>query len=382
MGIVDVVYEVWGDNIDCGTKCSAVVKSPVSVNDIKDKFAFEGDYLFRVKVLGSAIGIRCEHVWMDLLDVENDDVYLNLASQSELIEVRALMINNPVVEDHVLDSQHFEYMSEIEKRLNELQTFKDKNAVHPTESKAINSNSISEDSKNFFQNVVKTANQGMHSVVQSTVQLSNHENVKEGLQTVSKGMFGLWNSVKTVANTAATLVSNVTLGSTASVPSALAEEQLNILNNNLNTVYNPSLSDHIHILNDLWCATFNAVNNGTVPIFEKDSIKWKEILGFQSIIPANDLKTSGLLALKGMSFMISHYRSASSIIINKNKQNIKTNYPFSAVGVNITLLLSDVLGLRSRNYVTNATNYWEIFENPSSYYEVRVPLCVNSLIYI
>ena len=371
MGFIEVVYEIWGDNVDCGTKCTTVVKSPVSVRDIKEKFAYEGDYLFRVKVLGNVIGLRCDYVWMDLLDEENDDIYLNLVSQSDLIEIRALMINSPTVEEHTLDAQHFEYMAEIEKRLNDLQKTKIRNNQNPNESKSSSgANNNSDDAKSFFQNVVKTANQGMQSVVQSTVQLSNHDNVKEGLQTVSKGMFGLWNSVKTVANTAATLVTNVTLGPVAVPPSPLAEEQLNILNSYLNTVYNPASSEHVSILNELWCATFNTINNGNIPAFEKESSKCKDIFGFQTNIPTNDLKTSGLLALKSMAFMINQHKSSSIAIINKNKVNIKTNYPFSAVGVNITLLLSDVLGLRSRNYMNVSTSYWDIFENPTAYYEV------------
>lgn len=71
-----------------------------------------------------------------------------------------------------------------------------------------------------------------------------------------------------------------------------------------------------------------------------------------------------------------------------NKDNIKTNYPFAIVCVNLTLLLIDALSVRdskylsvqgiplliplthSLTYVLSQVGFWEIFEDPNAFYEL------------
>jgi hypothetical protein len=57
-------------------------------------------------------------------------------------------------------------------------------------------------------------------------------------------------------------------------------------------------------------------------------------------------------------------------MIEKNKQNMKSNYPFAIVGVNLCLLLIDLLNLRDQKYLSAQAGYWEIFEDKSSFFEV------------
>ena len=68
--------------------------------------------------------------------------------------------------------------------------------------------------------------------------------------------------------------------------------------------------------------------------------------------------------------MFDRYPSPSSAIIAKNRTNIKTNYPVSAVGVNTALLIADVFGLRTQKYNAEPMPYWSMFEHPSCFYEV------------
>jgi ELMO/CED-12 family len=44
------------------------------------------------------------------------------------------------------------------------------------------------------------------------------------------------------------------------------------------------------------------------------------------------------------------YPLKAQAMLNANKLNTKTNYPFAIVGINITLLLAELLNLRDQRY--------------------------------
>ena len=54
----------------------------------------------------------------------------------------------------------------------------------------------------------------------------------------------------------------------------------------------------------------------------------------------------------------------------KNEKNSKFNYPFAIVGVNLCLLLIDLLHLRDQNYLSIQAGYWQVFEDKLSFFEV------------
>ena len=51
-------------------------------------------------------------------------------------------------------------------------------------------------------------------------------------------------------------------------------------------------------------------------------------------------------------------------------QNLKSKYPFAIVGVNVTLLLADVLKLSNMGFLGIRATYWELFEDDEAYYEI------------
>lgn len=48
-----------------------------------------------------------------------------------------------------------------------------------------------------------------------------------------------------------------------------------------------------------------------------------------------------------MSYLAHTYPSKTQDMIKKNKANIKVNYPFAIVGINICLLLAEHLNIRN-----------------------------------
>ena len=54
----------------------------------------------------------------------------------------------------------------------------------------------------------------------------------------------------------------------------------------------------------------------------------------------------------------------------KNEKNVKTNYPFAIVGVNVCSLLIELLNLRDCMYLSTQAGYWGIFEDKNAFYEI------------
>jgi hypothetical protein len=82
-------------------------------------------------------------------------------------------------------------------------------------------------------------------------------------------------------------------------------------------------------------------------LFEADSPRWKTA-GFQKTNPTQDLKGSGVLSLKAMLYMGRQYPDKTQQMLLRNTANVKTNYPFAVVGINMTILLCDILGIREK----------------------------------
>lgn len=94
------------------------------------------------------------------------------------------------------------------------------------------------------------------------------------------------------------------------------------------------------------------------------SDKWK-LVGFQSNYPPNDLKTSGLLALSSLYYMSTIYSTKTRVMYSNNSlaylqkklnnsaplPNASTLYPFSLIGINLTLMLIDVLKINNKEYL-------------------------------
>jgi hypothetical protein len=114
--------------------------------------------------------------------------------------------------------------------------------------------------------------------------------------------------------------------------------------------------------------------------FERESPKWREA-GWQKPNPVADLKTSGLLALRCMRYLGQNYPADTLRMVASQKENIKSHYPFAVVGINMTLMLSEVLGIREKRFQDRQeanSGFFEMFEDKHAFYEacsVTMLLC-------
>jgi hypothetical protein len=125
--------------------------------------------------------------------------------------------------------------------------------------------------------------------------------------------------------------------------SDLAVTNLAALNESLETRFNEENPDHVNMLQNLW--TIQIPDHS----FQRISPLWKDA-GWQSPNPIADVKSSGMLAIQSMIFFGNKFSEINKDRILKNKANIKTNYPFAIVGVNLTLLLAELFSLRDNRY--------------------------------
>jgi hypothetical protein len=79
----------------------------------------------------------------------------------------------------------------------------------------------------------------------------------------------------------------------------------------------------------------------------RESVKWKEA-GWQKADPTLDTKNTGMLALRCMRYLGQTYPDETQRMVTTQRENIKTHYPFAVVGINLTLLLVDILGIKDK----------------------------------
>lgn len=103
--------------------------------------------------------------------------------------------------------------------------------------------------------------------------------------------------------------------------------------------------------------------------FESVSDKWK-LLGFQRDDPRLDLRGGGVLSLRCLVFFTTEYKQKAVDMIKKQSKRSSNNYPFAAVGVNLTLLLGELTMLRNQSFECSAAPFWGIFEHPGGFFEV------------
>lgn len=349
---VELNYKIIGNCNDAGVGCSAVCERPVTVHDIKNKFAFEGEYMFRARVLSNVLGCGNDgYVWLDLQH-EADAKYINDSiSNQNRVEIHALLLSIPhSIEIYVdnassTNSGYDEYFSNMNDIVGNGVTMASSSS--PSSS---NSHSLSKSGAKFFHNVVQSANSGVHSIANSVKTSSKNLHLADNVnvQSVSKGMNSLWNSVKSVATTAATQIQQnlATLTESSTLTDEIGE-YFGDLSDDVSAPFNAQDPRHMALLQDLWkamCAASSESNDRPTSL-ERESLKWKD-MGFQTKDPVADLKSSGVLALRTLEFMLRKHKAISSRLISQNKANLPTNYPFAIVGVNLTLLLADILKLK------------------------------------
>lgn len=197
---------------------------------------------------------------------------------------------------------------------------------------------------------------------------------KSALHNASIGAQSIWNAVKSSASQISSIISQ------SSHLSDTSEENLAELSEMVATLFNNSNPQHIAMIEQLFHVLFPGIqltylliymltHSHTGQPYSRLSDNWKQA-GFQKNDPILDLKATGTLAVKCMIYfgsnkvhpqltcllphLLSHSLKSKKCqeMVVANKENIKTNYPFAIVCVNLTLLLIDALSVRDSKYLS------------------------------
>jgi hypothetical protein len=305
---------IHGDCEESGSVSHFFAPAPVTLSALHRMFPYDGVFHFRLKIRGNLVGFSGEYfIWLDLTDA-NVVEFSSSLSMSE-INIQALVISLPESSTDTDDSRYDNYLESIE---NEYATYNRPNRHIVTENEIDNFDNNKDKMgigrrgkdmlKKFSTNVRKGA-QGLD------------------LKAAKKGASSIWNKLQQ------SLSINEPLSDTA-------EGNLSHLSDDLSESFIETDSLHLSLLTTLWEVLFPSEGP-----FQRDSLIWKEA-GFQKSDPVSDLKASGVLSLRAMTYLGVKYPLKAQSMLKSNKTNTKTNYPFAIVGINITLLLAELLNLR------------------------------------
>ena len=317
---MSLVYcQVHGDCDEIGSKCSFYLPPPVTLQALQNMFPFDGEFRFRLKIRGSLAGFKEDYVWLDLTE-SNIAEYSSCLSNDE-IDIQALVISLPDSSEE--DPLYDDYLDSIDAEFSQYA----KANRHPVVENEFESHMSKKDKvitthgKDMLKMISKNIRKGAKTIASNTQ-----------LGTVQKGAASIWSTVRKLQQSMSV---NEPL-------SDVAEENLSHLSDDISTSYSESDAIHVSLLSNLWEVLFP--NEGA---FQRDSPIWREA-GFQKTDPVSDLKASGVLSIRAMTYLGVKYPMKAQSMLQANKVNTKTNYPFAIVGINITLLLGELLNLRDQ----------------------------------
>ena len=324
---------------------------PITLRKVRAAFPFEGTFHFRAKA--SLKASSADFMWMDI--GVDDEVILPAGDGSCTIELKALMLDGPLDPPLAGQQDFLEYSEKV------LKVTKQRIAGVR---KGHNGDDIDDDDDDDDdisrrdESILKKL--GVPRVLQKTAVKA----VDMGMKSVAVGATSIWNNLKTIGASIQSGINTITtLPNTAM--SDQTEEVLAALGEDVSVTFKSANKEHVDLLRKLWKALFVDCKES----FSLTAAQWREA-GFQKDGPAADLKSSGVLAIKSVVHMAAVYPAQTQEMLARNKSNVKSNYPFAAVAVNVTLLLAEVFHLRGSKYLSTSASYWGMFESEASFYEV------------
>lgn len=309
-----------GEDIEEGTECMYYVPLPVTHSVLSELFPFEGRFHFRLKVPGEKLNLIEEFVWLDISPGKEE---VTFARSMNTLEIQAIAIDFPRSERPDAEDDYITYMENVNQELG----FNP--STRPPRGSLEDRESSSTSKGDLLRKFTKGVKKRTINAAQTIAPLSLH--------SVTSGASSLWNSVKATASQI-----QASIKQTSSLTD-VSEDNLAQLADDCTCNYNDGNSRHAQLLRDLWAALQLGLN------YERVSEKWKEV-GWQKTDPVNDLKTSGVLAIRALTYLGRKFPDKCLAMVTKNKANVKANYPFAIVGVNITLLLAELFHLRDHKY--------------------------------
>jgi hypothetical protein len=355
--------------------CTYLIPKPFKSQHIIDLFPYEGcNFYFRIKIPASAIGIKGDFVWLDVTP--------NLDNLFESGTLEGLFANFPLeVKVVCVDLQYNEIIAipdaEYESYINETMLFfpqETRNTRFPVDQSRpvkLNRASSSSAASTTSTNATPTKSTSHPMMDNNTTQNSTFRDYQEdettpsssssshtsktsnpllNLKSVQKGATNLWKGFKGISEKIQqTPGLNFLNQDHHNNNSKRAIQTLNSMAQLLMTNYQNHNIQHTSAILKLWEITFPKDLPPPPPSNDVDlvgmSIQWKQA-GWQKDHPSYDLKSSGLFAIYALIYFGDIYGILSQQMIQQNKNNTKSNYPYAIVAVNLTLLLGEVFSLR------------------------------------
>lgn len=319
-------------------RCSIVIAQPVTLNKIKESFPFEGVFHFRVQVSGSHLGFSDEHVWLDLLDgeeeVSKDARYL---SQLPSLELQASLVEDAGAKESY---DYKEYISDV--------------SMHIPFERPSSSGFGVQDSNTILAKNIGKVGKALHSWTEG---VKNNPKFKENMSNIKSGATSIFKHVLAT-------VDNFQQGGrhdAAYINSPVVSENLHSISQNLSETFEET--KHAPLLVELWSILFLGKS------FERNSTTWKSA-GYQQTDPVLDFKATGVLSVYCLLYFGKLHPGKLKEIVDGNKANIKTNYPVAIVSIHITMLLAELFHIRDEKFLNVEANYWEMFYVETAFQDV------------
>lgn len=332
---------IHGDCEEAGTRISFFAPTPVTLEALHKLIPFEGKFHFRLKINDNLVGLNTgqmpRSVWLDM--TESNCVEFSSTLSCETVDVQALCLELPDELAH--DSQYHAYYDELDNEFNGATRRPDRFPIDIAGGK--------DGEKKRNKGLAKQTSDVLKSISKGVKKATSMANNTQ--QSIGASIMGL---TKTVING---------LTKTADI-SAVAEENLIQLAEDVSSHFSDKNTIHVSVLLNLWEVLFP--QGGP---YQRTSIKWRSA-GFQKEDPTEDLRAAGILALRAMTYLCHKYPVKSQQMLLSNQVNLKANYPFAIVGINLTLLVVDLLNLRDQKYLTTQVKYWSLFEDDAAFFEM------------
>jgi len=338
---------------------ACAVTPPLSLAALRTVFPFQGVFHFRLKVPDGQ-----SHVWEDLV---SDDLLGSLVS-SDTVAIRAIHLSLPganVWATHqdiapYWDEEHdghgrrtfqtpvwFSKLGDVGSRLGELagQTVRRSEVQSVGKSVATGTGHIGKSVAASTEHLQQKFEEMMSS--DAAIKLSQ-SSVKMG-----KAVSRLWSSgMQAVKNLA---------GSDEppdpTLPTPAAEMCLEFLGSQAATPLDATNPAHVSSVKRLWLSCFPDQP------FQPVSPRWRT-LGFLHDDLAQDVGKSGVLAVHSLAYFADTYQHKAMTMFEAQRPNTDQHYPVGVVAVNLTLMLTDVLGLRQHRFASSPRTFWPLFDRP------------------
>lgn len=355
-----VRYTISNAPLECenGLCGEFICSLPVTGATLAQIFPYEGNFALRYRVSGDKVRFPgVESVWMDIQH-PGESLPMDDVGGIPRIDIMAMVIDVPegpgAVENFMIDpmdlyseEEYGEYLESMTQRSAMM------GGGENSERKPVEREQKRSGLGGFSLNKL---GKGMENLMKK----GSKELSKIKKKDIASVGASIWGGV----TSAAAGVTNL-LGGGQSVLSDASMDCLSNMSEHLDTKFNDSDPMHGALLRDLWGVCFQDAAGS----YSRQSERWKE-MGFQKPDPIQDLKMSGTLALRGMLHLATNYKARTQSMLDNNRQNLKSKYPFAIVGINVTLLLADVLKLSNMGFLGIRANYWELFEDEEAFFEI------------